>query len=69
MMIIGKGALMAASGCLTIIIIRNRNPSITQPFLPVVIVVIFQYLVASLFLSVFSFSSLAIMHCFINDEG
>ena len=39
-----------------------------SPAFPVVVVVIIAYLLASIFLSIFSFSATTILHCFIIDE-
>lgn len=39
-----------------------------MPMIPAVIIGILSYLIASLFLSIFSFSCTAILHCFLLDE-
>jgi len=68
MMILGKGAIMALSGYLTILLITVKYPLVKQPFIPAILLSLFGYMVGSLFLSVFSFSATAILHCFILDE-
>merc|ERR1719263_1043514 len=65
MMILGKGTIMGTSGFITIAIIKAKFPDVQQPFLPAVFVVIVAYVVGSFFLSIFSFSCTAILHCFI----
>uniref|UniRef100_A0A7S3CL18 Choline transporter-like protein n=1 Tax=Strombidium rassoulzadegani TaxID=1082188 RepID=A0A7S3CL18_9SPIT len=68
MMILGKGTIMGTSAYLTIVIVKQTEPQVTQPFIPAIIIAVFAYLVGSLFLSVFSFSCTAILHSFILDE-
>ena len=68
MMILGKGTIMGASAALTFIYIREGYPDITQPLIGTFIVALVAYLVGSLFLSIFSFSSTAILHSFILNE-
>ena len=65
MMTLGKGTIVASSMCLTYIMIENMYEHITQPIVGTVVVGFVAYLVGSLFLSVFSFSATAILHCFI----
>ena len=59
---------MAASTFLTMAIIQKGFPEVQQPFIPAAIILLVSYIVGSLFLSIFSFSSTAIMHCFLLDE-
>lgn len=68
MMLLGKGCIMAASAYITILVIKNYYTEVDNPFIPAILVAMFAYLVGSLFLSVFSFSSTAILHCFLLDE-
>mmetsp|Transcript_29339 Transcript_29339/g.44209 ORF Transcript_29339/g.44209 Transcript_29339/m.44209 type:complete len:428 (+) Transcript_29339:627-1910(+) len=68
MTLLGKGTILGASVWLTIILVEAQYPFIQQPIVPAVIVGVIAYVVASLFLSIFDFASLAILHCFIMDE-
>lgn len=71
MMLLGKGTIMASSTALTFILIKYMNPEVTQPLVGAILVAMISYLVGSLFLSVFSFSCTAILHCFLlcEDQG
>ena len=66
-MMLGKGTVMGVSGFATFILVRVYEPDVQQPAFPAAVVMIVAYLVASMFLSVFSFSGTAILHCFILD--
>lgn len=66
MMILGKGTIMGVSAWLTFIITKYNYKTVQQPFIPALFVGLFAYLVASLFLSIFSFACTAILHCFIS---
>jgi hypothetical protein len=68
MMVLGKGTIIGVSAVLTYILIPQMHPEVTQPIIGAIIVAMVAYLVGSLFLSVFSFSATAILHCFILDE-
>jgi hypothetical protein len=68
MMMLGKGTIMGSSAYLTILMIHYQFPEVQQPFVPAIIIAAFGYLVGSLFLSIFSFSCTAILHCFLLDE-
>ena len=67
-MMLGKGTIMGASAFLTIVIVQAKFPEVQQPFVPAIIIALVAYIVGSLFLSIFSFSSTAILHCFLLDE-
>lgn len=70
LMFFGKALIMALNGWIAYLIIMNskyRN-QVYSPIFPVIVVVIITYLITSVFLSVYSFSSTAILHCFILDE-
>jgi hypothetical protein len=67
-MMLGKGTIMGVSGYITVLIIKSQYPEVEQPFIPAGFVVMVAYVVGSLFLSIFSFSSTAILHCFIVSE-
>lgn len=71
MMLLGKGTIMSFSAALTYILIKYQYPEVSQPLVGSAIVAMVSYLVASLFLSVFSFSCTALLHCFImaEDQG
>jgi len=68
LMILGKGTIMGVSAWITFLITKYKFHGVQQPFIPALIVGLFSYLVGSLFLSIFSFSCTAILHCFISDE-
>jgi hypothetical protein len=68
MMILGKGTIMGASAALTFIYIREGYPDVSQPLIGTLIVAAVAYLVASLFLSIFTFACTAILHSFILAE-
>jgi len=68
MMMLGKGTIVASSAYLTILIVERGFPMVQQPFIPAIIVAAIAYVVGSLFLSIFSFSCTAILHCFLMDE-
>ena len=65
---IGKGMLVAFNAWLTILLTQQMSPEVQQPWVPAVPIAILSYVVASLFLSIYDFSSLAILHCFILNE-
>jgi hypothetical protein len=46
----------------------NLRDQVYSPVFPIVIVVVIAYLLSSIFLSLFSFSSTTILHCFILDS-
>lgn len=68
MMLLGKGTIMSTSAYLTILVIKSTYPEISQPFVPAFLVAMAAYVVASLFMSIFSFTCTAILHCFILTE-
>lgn len=68
LMLLGKGTIMASSAFITIVLCQQAYPEIDNPFIPAILIAIFGYLVGSTFLSIFSFSSTAIMHCFLLSE-
>ena len=69
-MFIGKALIMGLSGWIGYLIIMNSDleDEITSPVFPVIIFVIMAYLISSVFLSVYSFASTAILHSFLLDE-
>jgi len=68
MMMLGKGTIMATSAYITLLVVQYSYPAVQQPFIPAAIIMAVAYLVGSLFLSIFSSSCTAILHCFIMDE-
>lgn len=64
----GKGLIVAFNVYLTIVLTQSMNPNVQQPWIPAIPIGILAYVVASLFLSIYDFSSLAILHCFILNE-
>lgn len=70
LMTVGKAMIMTSSGLIGYIIIMNSDlkDKVYSPVFPVIVFVIIAYLIGSIFLSVYSFASTAILHCFIRDE-
>ena len=70
LMFLGKVVIMGLSGWIAYLIIMASpmREKVYSPVFPIVIVVAIAYLVASVILSMFSFSSTAILHCFILDS-
>lgn len=70
LMFIGKAAIIVLSAFIAYVIIMNSSleDEVYSPILPVIVVVAIAYLIASVFLSVYSFASIAILHSFILDE-
>ena len=67
---LGKALIMVLSGWIAYIILMNSSlkDQVYSPITPVVVCVGIAYILASIFLSVFSFSATAILHCFLVDE-
>ena len=65
---LGKGTIMGLSTYLTYLVVSETAPDVQQPLIPAFVVLIVSYFVGSIFLSVFSFSCTALLHCFILDE-
>lgn len=68
---LGKALIMILSGWIAYIILMNSSNikgKLYSPIFPVVVVVGISYLLASIFLSIYSFSATTILHCFILDE-
>ena len=70
LMFLGKAVVCALSGLIGYIILMNSKykDQISSPIFPVIVCVFIAYLISSVFLSVYSFSSTAILHCFLLDE-
>lgn len=68
MMVLGKATIVGTSAWLTIVVVKYQYPDVQQPIIPAAMIAAVAYLVAGLFLSIFSFSCTAILHCFILDE-
>lgn len=67
-MMLGKGTIMGVSAYITFLIVKETAPEVQQPLFPAAIIMLVGYMVGSMFLSVFSFSGTAILHCFLLDE-
>jgi len=70
-MFVGKASNLAASGWIAYLILmneKNLKENLQSPIFPVIIVVFVAYLISSVFISIFSFSATAILHCFIIDS-
>jgi len=61
---------MGLSCFIAYLIIMNSDlqEQVNSPIFPCIVVLIVAYLIGSIFLSVYSFSSTAILHCFILNE-
>jgi hypothetical protein len=70
LMFLGKAVIMSSSGLIAYIIIMNSEltDKVTSPIFPTIVSVFIAYIIASVFLSVYSFASTAILHCFILSE-
>jgi choline transporter-like protein 2/4/5 len=70
LMFLGKAVIVTLSGFIGYVILVNSylKDEIYSPILPVIVIVAIAYLIGSVFLSVYSFASLAILHCFLLDE-
>jgi len=68
MMLLGKGTISGLSAYITLLIVQYKYTQVQQPVIPAAFVGAVGYVVGSLFLSIFSFSSTAILHCFIMAE-
>jgi len=69
-MFVGKALIVIMSGWIAYLIIMNSElkDQVYSPVFPVIVVVAIAYIISSIFLSVYSFSSTAILHCFLLDE-
>jgi hypothetical protein len=70
LMFVGKALICVVTGFLGYIIIMNSKleNEVYSPVFPTIVCIIIAYILSSIFLSVYSFSSTAILHCFILDE-
>ena len=70
LMFVGKAVIMTSSGLIGYIIIMNSSlqDEVNSPIFPIIVIIIIAFLIGSIFLSVFSFSATAILHCYILDE-
>jgi Plasma-membrane choline transporter len=71
LMFIGKAMTIIVSGWIGYIILMNEpklKESLQSPIFPVIVIVFIAYLIASIFISLFSFSATTILHCFIMDS-
>ena len=68
MSVLGKGVIIALSVWLTILSLNKWYPDVQSPVMPCVVVGCIAFVVSTMFLNVFSFSSLTILQCFLLDE-
>jgi len=70
LMFVGKALICTLSGFIGYLILMNTDlkDKINSPILPTIVIVVIAYLISSIFLSVYSFSSTAILHSFFLDE-
>ena len=64
--LLGKGIIIALNVYITILCLKSYN--VSQPYVISIIVGVISFVIATLFLSIFEFSSMAILHCFILDS-
>jgi choline transporter-like protein 2/4/5 len=67
---VGKALIIIASGWIAYLIMMNTDlrQKLYSPVFPIIIVTIISYIMSSIFLSVYSFSATAILHCYLADE-
>ena len=71
---IGKGVIVGASVYLTMVLaeenvlVATEGVKIQQPFVPAFVVLLIAWLVAGLFISIFDFSALTILQCFLTSK-
>lgn len=65
---LGKGSIMSTSALLTYVITKYNYPRVFNPWIPTMVVALIAYVTASVFLNIFSFSALTILHSFLLDE-
>lgn len=71
---IGKGVIVASSVYLTMVLaqenvlVTTEGAHIQQPFVPAFVVLLIAWLVAGLFISIFDFSCLTILQCFLTSK-
>jgi len=68
LMLLGKGSIVATSGYVTYLLCQYALPEVQNPLVPAIFIGIWAYLVSSLYLGIFEFSSMAILQCFIFNE-
>lgn len=66
---LGKALVTTACFFLTQVLTKAMAPEVEMVFIPAVIVGIFAYMISTIFLSVYDFSALTILHCFCLDES
>ena len=64
---IGKALIIALSVWVTLLMVEGMYPEVGQPIVPAVFVGIIAYYSSCLFLSIYDYASLTILHCFIVD--
>jgi len=69
-MFMGKAVITSLTGLIAYVIIMNSmlTDNVTSPIFPTIVSAVIGYLIASVFLSVYSFASTTILHCFILNE-
>ena len=67
---VGKALIVILSGWIAYLIMMNSEmkDQLYSPVFPVIVVCIIAYILASIFLSVYSFAANAILHCYLVDE-
>ena len=69
LMFVGKGTIILLSAWIGyLIIVNSLKEKVASAIFPVVVIVVIAYLMASIFLSIFSFSAETILHCFLVDS-
>jgi hypothetical protein len=66
--VLGKGCLIAGNVYIAVLLLPDLGAGISNSSTPIMVIGFFAYAITSLFLDMFSFSSTAILHCFILDE-
>lgn len=65
---IGKALIISFCVWMTLVLVENMHPEVATPIIPAVFIAIVAYYTSCLFLSIYDYSSLTILHCFILDE-
>ena len=68
MSMIGKGLVAGLSAWITIMAVEAKYPEVKKPIVPAVFVGVMGFYVSGIFIGIWDYASLAILHCFILDN-
>lgn len=66
---LGKGLITICCFFLTQVLTKYVTPDVEMVFIPAFFIGLFAYMISSIFLSIYDFSALTILHCFCLDEA